>query len=172
MRAGGGCQFTFTCDGSLARPAGGIAWARARALAAEALAGRAYAPVGASTHYHTHAVSPSWAPRLQPTLSIGAHAFYRLPGATGDHSAFTAAYSGREPFPQPSMTLVRPSVRAASLPAGLRPAGATPAAVPAPSDIAPDPRWVASNLPVSTVREEYRSSGQWREDAPSVLTGR
>ena len=176
MRPGGGCQFTFTCDGSLARPATGIAWARARVLAAEALAGRVYAPVGASTHYHTHAVSPSWAPRLQPTLSLGAHAFYRLPGAAGEAAAFTADYSGREPFPQPSMTLVRrPSARALpdvrSLPAALRPArAASPAELPEPSGF--DPVLAASQLPPSTVREEYRQSGQWREDAPAALTGR
>jgi spore germination cell wall hydrolase CwlJ-like protein len=172
MRPGGGCQFTFTCDGSLARPAGGIAWARARALAAEALAGRAYAPAGSSTHYHTHAVSPSWAPRLRPTLSIGAHAFYRLPGAAGEPSAFTAAYKGREPLPQPSMILVRPAVASsapafASLPTALPRAAALPAPAPLPSDLA-----ATSGAPESTVREEYRSSGQWRDDAPAAITGR
>ncbi|WP_129794101.1 cell wall hydrolase [Sphingosinicella sp. CPCC 101087] len=172
MRAGGGCQFTFTCDGSLTRPAGGIAWARARALAAEALAGRVYAPAGSSTHYHTHAVSPSWAPRLQPTLSIGAHAFYRLPGAAGEGSAFTANYAGREPLPQPSMILVRPAATAsapafAALPEVPPPAAAAPAPISLPSDLA-----LASSPPESTVREEYRSSGQWRDDAPAAITGR
>ena len=39
QRAGGGCQFTFTCDGSLAAAPGGPGWARARRIAAAALAG-------------------------------------------------------------------------------------------------------------------------------------
>ena len=29
-----------------------------------------------------------------------------------------------------------------------------------------------TNLPESTIREEYRQSGQWREDAPRAITGR
>ncbi|MEE4205172.1 MAG: cell wall hydrolase, partial [Erythrobacter sp.] len=56
-----GCQFTFTCDGSRARPAAGAAWARARRIARDALAGEVYAPVGLATHYHTLWVAPRWA---------------------------------------------------------------------------------------------------------------
>ncbi len=168
MRAGGGCQFTFTCDGSLRFRPQGIAWARARLLAAEALAGSVYAPVGLSTHYHTSAVFPSWAPRLAAAARIGAHNFYRLPGAWGGASAFNARYTGTEPLPRPSMTLFRPAAVAADM--GPQPAGwATPA--PPPSDIPQDPRWTAENLPQSSVREEYRNSGQWRADAPAAMTG-
>lgn len=175
MRVGGGCQFTFTCDGSLMRRPGGIAWARARAIAAEALAGRTYAPVGLSTHYHTHAVFPSWAPRLAKTIVIGAHNFYRLPGPGGEARAFTAAYTGSEPLPVPTMILPRTAATAA-LPtvdmfAPPRNEAEVRAAVALPSDIPQDPRWAATNLPESTVREEYRQSGQWRADAPTALTG-
>ena len=172
MRAGGGCQFTFTCDGSLARPAGGIAWARARAIAAEALAGRSGASVGLATHYHTFAVAPAWAPRLVNLGSIGAHIFYRLPGTTGTRPAFAAAYSGIEPLPRPTMSLVRRNPVSLSIDPAWRAtevAGAPRLTVP--SDIAPDPRWVASNLPESTIREEYRNSGQWRDDAPAAIAG-
>ncbi|HWT13984.1 MAG TPA: cell wall hydrolase [Allosphingosinicella sp.] len=175
MRPGGGCQFTFTCDGSLMRSPGGPAWARARTLAAEALAGRTYAPVGLSTHYHTHAVAPSWAPRLSKTLIIGAHIFYGLPGAWGAAPAFNARYAGAEPLPRPSMTLVRRAAVPLALEALLAPpasAAELRAAVALPSDIPQDPRWTPSNLPESTVREEYRHSGQWREDAPAAITGR
>ncbi|HEV2865530.1 MAG TPA: cell wall hydrolase, partial [Allosphingosinicella sp.] len=175
MRPGGGCQFTFTCDGSLAHRAGGEAWIRARRLAAEALAGYVFAPVGLSTHYHTHAVFPTWAPRLARTIVIGAHNFYRLPGAWGEAGAFTASYAGREPFPHPTMTLVRRPAVPLALEALLA-APATPAEVRAavrlPSDIPQDPRWTAADLPESTVREEYRNSGQWRDDAPAAITGR
>ncbi|MEO7177285.1 MAG: cell wall hydrolase, partial [Allosphingosinicella sp.] len=50
LRAGGGCQFTFTCDGSLLRMPFGVDWARARRIAAEALAGYVFAPVGLATN--------------------------------------------------------------------------------------------------------------------------
>ncbi|MFX4781967.1 cell wall hydrolase, partial [Acinetobacter baumannii] len=55
-----GCQFSFACDGSMARrPEPGL-WRRAMAVAASALAGQVYAPVGLATHYHTYAVTPAW----------------------------------------------------------------------------------------------------------------
>lgn len=174
MRPGGGCQFTFTCDGSLGVRPAGIGWARARMLAAEALAGRSYAPVGLATHYHTSAVFPAWAPRLAKIGMIGAHNFYRLPGAPGTPAAFNAAYAGVEPLPRPAMTMMRRTSPAAGLAALMVPPGAaalTPA-VTVPSDIPQDPRWVAGNLPESTIRDEFRQSGQWRADAPAAMTGR
>ena len=169
MRPGGGCQFTFTCDGSLAHRPSGIGWARAQQIAAEALAGRVFAGVGLSTHYHTHAVFPSWAPRLTRTAMIGAHNFYRLPGTPGLPGAFSARYAGSEPVPRPAAYL--PFSRPAGAIADLaRFAPATPAAPAIPSDIPQDPRWTAANLPESTVREEYRESGQWRDAAPATDT--
>ncbi|MBX3561380.1 MAG: cell wall hydrolase [Sphingomonas sp.] len=172
LRPGGGCQFTFTCDGSLERRAEGIDWARARALAAEALAGRVYAPVGLSTHYHTFAVAPSWGPRLARTTVIGAHIFYRLPGAGGLPGAFNAAYAGTEPLPNPIRIFfgVRPGAPTEA-PVPARAALPAPSAPTISSDIPQDPRWAATNLPESTVREEYRQSGQWRADAPAAITG-
>ena len=92
-----GCQFTFTCDGSLGYQPNAFAWARARRLAAEALAGEVYGPVGNATHYHTTAISPYWAPRLTRTAVVGAHVFYRMPGALGAPNAFTQNYAGWEP---------------------------------------------------------------------------
>ena len=40
-----------------------------------------------------------------------------------------------------------------------------------PVDV-PD-EWIetARNLPESTIREEYRNTGQWRADAPAAVTG-
>jgi len=174
MRAGGGCQFTFTCDGSLGRRPGGIAWARARMIAAEALAGHSFAGVGLSTHYHTHAVFPSWAPRLMKTAVIGAHNFYRLPGTPGLPGAFSDRYAGSEPVPRPAAYI--PSFRTAASALDLAAfAPATPAeiraAVTIRSDIPQQTRWTPSNLPESTIREEYRQSGQWRDDAPAAVAG-
>jgi spore germination cell wall hydrolase CwlJ-like protein len=74
-----GCQFSFTCDGSMARRPEGRAWIRARDIAASALAGRSDAPVGNATHYHTTAIRPYWAPSLTRVTTIGAHIFYSRP---------------------------------------------------------------------------------------------
>lgn len=181
MRAGGGCQFTFTCDGSLARMPVQTLWARARQYAAEALAGRTFAPVGHSTFYHANYVFPSWAPRLVKTATIGAHIFYRLPGLAGAPGSFSDAYTGSEPVVRGSSYMARAS-RGVTMPASsfadapaFNPAPdyqtAARAPAPVPSDIPQDPRWTPNNAPASSVREEYRQSGQWRTDAPAAITG-
>jgi spore germination cell wall hydrolase CwlJ-like protein len=76
-----GCQFTFTCDGSLQRSLSRRTWDAALAVAQQALAGQLPATVGAATHYHANYVSPRWAPALIRVGVIGAHIFYQLPGA-------------------------------------------------------------------------------------------
>ncbi len=169
MRPGGGCQFTFTCDGSLARAPGGAAWSQARRLAAEALAGRTFAGVGLSTHYHTHAVSPSWAPRLRRTAMIGAHRFYALPGVAGAARAFADTYSGREPLVHGTNLFARaaPVARASFSPT----VDAARLALAVPPETEVSTEAAATVLPPSTIREEYRHSGQWRSDAPAALTG-
>jgi hypothetical protein len=93
-----GCQFTFTCDGSLARRPSGPSWARAQRIAADALSGSVYAPVGLATHYHTLWVNPYWAGTLDHLGTIGAHRFYRNRGASGMAGAFTSGYAGLEPL--------------------------------------------------------------------------
>ena len=172
MRPGGGCQFTFTCDGSLtARPAG-EAWSRARRLAAEALAGYVHAPVALATHYHANYVYPHWAPRLRPAAVIGAHLFYSLPGRWGEAGAFTDPYTGVEPFPRPSFTMLRrprPGTGLAGL-AGLTRTGSGEARTT--GDALPATTWQAPDPAEAMVREEYRQSGQWRDDAPASITGR
>jgi hypothetical protein len=94
-----GCQFTFTCDGSLLARRQPEAWERARLIARAALAGDVYAPVGLATYYHTTAIHPWWAPSLTPVTTIGAHIFYRWPGSWGGADAFRQAYAGVEPLP-------------------------------------------------------------------------
>lgn len=95
------CQFSFACDGSLARRPVAAFWDRARRVAADALAGFVYAPVGLATHYHTTAVHPYWADSLNFLGTIGAHRFYRWAGSAGRPAAFTARYAGREPIAAP-----------------------------------------------------------------------
>jgi len=174
LRAGGGCQFTFTCDGSLASAPAGPGWDRARRLAAEALAGYVHAPVGLATNYHTHQVLPDWAFRLAKATVIGSHIFYRMPGAWGASAAFSQAYRGREPSPA--------TVMASRLPINLgRPARATLAppvnlgalalpALPVSATLASEagPAPVNDRLPRSTVRPEFENSGRWLDEIPAA----
>lgn len=92
-----GCQFTFTCDGSLERRPDAQGWARARTIAEAALSGAVYAPVGWATHYHANYVLPVWAGTLAKNAIVGAHLFYRWPGAWGQPGAFTQHYALQEP---------------------------------------------------------------------------
>ena len=92
-----GCQFTFTCDGSLAHQPLPDAWRRAYNVAEQALAGYVYAPVGWATHYHADYVVPTWASSLAKNAIVGAHIFYRWAGGWGQPRAFADAYAGREP---------------------------------------------------------------------------
>jgi hypothetical protein len=96
-----GCQFSFACDGSLARVPMAAYWARARRVAEAALAGYVYAPVGLATHYHTSAVHPGWADAMNFVGTIGAHRFYRWNGSAGSPRAFNAVYAGGEPLAAP-----------------------------------------------------------------------
>jgi hypothetical protein len=92
-----GCQFTFTCDGSLQRRPDPAGWDRAKKVAAQALSGSVYAPVGWATHYHADYVVPYWASSLAKNAVVGTHIFYRWSGGWGRQPAFAQAYVRREP---------------------------------------------------------------------------
>ena len=96
-----GCQFTYTCDGSLRRKPTQFHWDRAKKVAAEALAGKSYTTVGTATHYHASYVYPYWAPSLRFLGTLGAHRFYSWKGNAGRASAFSQSYRGGEPLPVP-----------------------------------------------------------------------
>ena len=92
-----GCQFTFTCDGALARvPVAGL-WKQSRAIAQAALGGAVFKPVGYATHYHTNWVVPYWSSSLVKAANIGSHIFYRWTGGWGRAGAFQGRYAGVEP---------------------------------------------------------------------------
>jgi hypothetical protein len=92
-----GCQFTFTCDGSLNRRPDAEGWKRAYAVASAALSGAVFAPVGWATHYHADYVVPYWASTLAKNAVVGAHIFYRWAGGWGRPASFERTYSGLEP---------------------------------------------------------------------------
>lgn len=139
-----GCQFSFACDGAMARVPARTGWARAARHAAMALAGYVYAPVGLATHYHTYAVTPGWNRSLVMTDVVGVHLFHRWKGYWGTRTAFRQAYRGGEPVPGPHQPLILP------------PTAVTPTviAVAAPLPVAPVTNAVQ-------VRPAYADSGSY-----------
>lgn len=92
-----GCQFSFTCDGSLARIYSAAAWGRAQEVARRALNGAVDRRVGHATHYHTDWVVPYWSSSLDKITEVHTHLFFRWTGWWGTPPAFTRAYAGAEP---------------------------------------------------------------------------
>ena len=94
-----------------------VYWERARAVAAAALNGYVYAPVGLALNYHANYVVPNWSATLVKSHVVGLHIFYRWRGGLGRPAAFSDAYAGAEPaiawrggFGQP----LRPEAQAAA----------------------------------------------------------
>ncbi len=159
-----GCQFTFTCDGSLARRPSRGGWERASRIARSALAGSVYQPVGLSTHYHTLAVHPYWAPSLTRTTVIGAHVFYRWPGSAGERGAFSFTYGGGEPLPGRAATIASgpDPVALATVPSPEIVPPAQEAALAVSTATQEAPVHATDRLPAAgRVRSEYANSGQW-----------
>ena len=92
-----GCQFSFTCDGAMARMPLPASWARARAAAAAALTGRVMPAVGWATHFHTQWVVPYWRSSLRKAAVIGAHIFYTMPPPWDAAARFAGRHAGAEP---------------------------------------------------------------------------
>ncbi|HTN14448.1 MAG TPA: cell wall hydrolase [Sphingomonadaceae bacterium] len=186
-----GCQFSFTCDGSLARAPARKFWDRAQRVAMAAMAGAVYRPVGLATHYHTVQIHPYWADSLNNVTTIGAHTFYRWRGAAGLPGAFTQAYFGGEPLPQRHKPTAAPDASSLADPIELARVyeaslSATQTASPAPlrsgqgvaapaMQPAPPPSYAAdiqarggetlysgNRLPTGgDVKSQYSQSGQW-----------
>ena len=97
MRSGGGCQFSFTCDGSLRQRRDQYAWDQAKRIAGDALSGRVEETVGWATHYHTQAVRPVWRRAMDTAATIGRHVFYTMSGSAGAAPAFVRRSSSLEP---------------------------------------------------------------------------
>ncbi|WP_243455519.1 cell wall hydrolase [Sphingosinicella sp. BN140058] len=109
-----GCQFSFTCDGSLRRRIpSAAAWERARAMARSALAGSVYAPVGWATHFHTDWVVPNWSSSVDKVAAVNTHLFFRWRGATGKPGAFRGTHQGSEPI-TPMLATLSPAHRPGS----------------------------------------------------------
>jgi hypothetical protein len=120
-------------------------------------------------------VHPYWAPSLHPVTTIGAHRFYRWPGAAGQKAAFRSAYFGSEPAAVP-----HPRVAGRAAPAALAETpGDWSTPVPAPALVSPanvqalggETALASDKLPASgSVLPAYQRSGQWldRQGASAV----
>ncbi len=142
-----GCQFTFTCDGALARAYPPAFWDRARQVAAAALAGSVYAPVGYATHYHTDWVVPYWQSSLSKIAAVDTHLFFRWAGWWGTPGAFRQSAGREEPrilqLAPYSDVHKLPEVLAIEQEAGMLTGRFTPASAPQPSSDDPDTFLVA-----------------------------
>lgn len=172
-----GCQFTFTCDGSLNRRPARMQWDRAQQVAAAALNGYVFTPIGLATHYHATYVLPYWASSLENVGTIGLHTFYRWRGAAGRSDAFAVAYRGGEPVAAPHPLARDPDAGSAPDPVVLAQAyeaarmkAAAQAAALAPPPVyaaavaarGGDKQFVSDSLPVSSgIKAEYVNSGRW-----------
>ena len=74
-----GCQFTFTCDGSMKKEPLGKRWEQAKQVAAQVMMGVHERRTARATHYHATYVDPVWNSGLVKTEKIGLHIFYRFP---------------------------------------------------------------------------------------------
>ena len=83
QRGGGGCQFSYVCDGNGDRMRDAASRDRAARIAKVMLDGAPRLLTAGATHFHTNAVRPSWSRQFPLTASIGAHRFYRHPGSRG-----------------------------------------------------------------------------------------
>lgn len=73
-----GCQFTFTCDGSITRRRpSASAWSRALIAARAALNGYVFGAVSTATHYHTDYVVPFWSAQMDKLVMVRGHIFFR-----------------------------------------------------------------------------------------------
>lgn len=158
-----GCQFSFACDGALARTPSRTGWARALRNAALMLGGSVEAEVGTATHYHTYAVTPAWNRQMVMTAAIGAHFFHRWQGYWGTLASLSRPYRGGEPLPGP-----HPRIDAS--PAPLL-AAAQPAPVPvtradqlqpayAGASVAKAAPPVEDSLPQSQILDKWKDSGK------------
>jgi spore germination cell wall hydrolase CwlJ-like protein len=126
-----GCQFSFACDGSMAREPVAWAWNNAKQVAERALSGHVMADVGAATHYHTDWIIAPWTPTLIKVGRFGSQIFFRPTGPEGEPAAFLGRYLGGEAKASRLDLIGKPA--AAQTPALI--AASTPGSVAAPMSI-------------------------------------
>lgn len=132
-----GCQFTFTCDGSLLEAPEGAAWDRARDIALNVAMGFARPVTNHATHYHTEYVQPYWSAAMVQTVRVGQHIFYRFPKTDAEWAKAREALDAqqaRDPDPAPLEVaqLDAPAQIPAPTPVPVLASGTAPAPAPEP----------------------------------------
>lgn len=168
-----GCQFTFTCDGSLTRTPSRAGWEAARRIALAALSGAVEPSVGMATHYHADYVVPYWASSLAKIAQLDHHIFYRWTGGWGRRAAFTQLVS------QEQRLIDQPQIEA------LGDDGFTPdGTLPNMSAISKSPRLLAdenAGAPLGDAREGVAGAPEvspiaadvrWTAPVADAMTGR
>jgi len=79
------CQFSFACDGKKDVATNQKSWKFAKDLALTVMQGQLNPVTRNATHYHNDTVRPRWARKLEKTVKIGKHIFYRLPQRTASN---------------------------------------------------------------------------------------
>jgi len=154
-----GCQFSFTCDGSLLRAPAARPWREAQDIARRALAGYVEPAVGTATHYHADYVLPKWAFQLGKIGQLGRHIFYRFNGGWGRAAAFSGHYSGIEQIPAINLAALAARVSEDGAGAGL--AGLTPGLSVAPH--------VTDRHAANDVGGRLDTTRQWRLAIPDLV---
>ena len=158
-----GCQFTFTCDGAIRRTPSEGGWKRAREIAAAALTGSVYKPVGHATHYHTDWVVPYWSSSLDKIVAVGTHLFFRWTGWWGTPPAFNRQVQPGEPA-LAKLAALSPAHAGAALAAGglapgdaasmsIVPAGTAPPATDLDDPLTPDRDSFLMTMPANIAPE-------------------
>ena len=156
QRAGGGCQFSFACDGSMRRRRDEDAWEDARRVAGRALSGYVLRDIGSATHFHTVDVSPDWGAQMLKVAQVGLHVFYRRnphapPPAAPDAPALPqpqrVEFTSGPAQPAPTLRIAAALVQKQPDPAPAAPAAAKPLpAKPAPPPAAKPPEAAPAGL--------------------------
>lgn len=131
-----GCQFTFTCDGSLMRRLRSEVLEAARATAVSVLAGAVPDHVRGATHYHANYVNPYWAATGQMTAQIGAHLFYRMPADAARIASGPVYTRGESGLVMNVLAPAMPAAGRVRLRGGAAQQGAAPARLFAPWGLA------------------------------------
>lgn len=103
-----GCQFTFTCDGSLRRALPARVVDEARQIADEALSGLSPSQIGGAVNYHADYVNPYWASSMLRVAKIGRHIFYRTYGRSSAAPFTGVGQEVRQIAPSPKNAQPKP----------------------------------------------------------------
>jgi len=71
------CQFSWKCDGKSDIPKNDDDWANSNQVAKLVLAGMVQDNTKGATYFHSRKVNPYWRKKMEKTIAIGRHIFYR-----------------------------------------------------------------------------------------------